>query len=417
MNAFTEFCYYYFHKENTMKYKHLTLKYACINAAYLMLICATAGYAYNFLSQSGFADSAVGIIITLVSICGLISQTTFGSIIDKSEKLDEKKFVSLTMIVNIISSALLLFIPEGNVLTIIVSVIAFTSASAGMPFLNSMAFIYEKDGATINYGLGRGVGSAAYAVGSALLGQLWALAGRTIIPIYMIVFAVATLLLTQIMPTAPKIENEENQEVQESLSYGAFFSKYKRIIIPVLSMVLIYFAHMMFNTYIAKVIGNIIGPDAAAVEGAVEGYQGTALFIQAMCELPTMFAFGLILKKFSINKLMCIAAVFYSIKHILVAFCPNMYVFYFIMVLQMLSYAILLPGGVYLANEIVSAEDRNKGQAVIAATSTVGGLLASLVGGQLFTFMSVSTVMILGAAITVLGTVFMFIGVGTLKKN
>ena len=400
-----------------MKYKHLTLKYACINAAYLMLICATAGYAYNFLSQSGFADSAVGIIITLVSICGLISQTTFGSIIDKSEKLDEKKFVSLTMIVNIISSALLLFIPEGNVLTIIVSVIAFTSASAGMPFLNSMAFIYEKDGATINYGLGRGVGSAAYAVGSALLGQLWALAGRTIIPIYMIVFAVATLLFMQIMPTAPKIENEDNQQVQESLSYGAFFSKYKKIIIPVLSMVLIYFAHMMFNTYIAKVIGNIIGPEAAAVEGTVEGYQGTALFIQAMCELPTMFAFGLILKKFSINKLMCIATVFYSFKHILVAFCPNMYVFYFIMVLQMFSYAILLPGGVYLANEIVSAEDRNKGQAVIAAASTVGGLLASLVGGQLFTFMSVSTVMILGAAITVLGTVFMFIGVGTLKKN
>ena len=400
-----------------MKYKHLTLKYACINAAYLMLICATAGYAYNFLSQSGFADSAVGIIITLVSICGLISQTTFGSIIDKSEKLDEKKFVSLTMIVNIISSALLLFIPEGNVLTIIVSVIAFTSASAGMPFLNSMAFIYEKDGATINYGLGRGVGSAAYAVGSALLGQLWALAGRTIIPIYMIVFAVATLLLMQIMPVAPKIESGDTSEVQESLSYGAFFSKYKKIIIPVLSMVLIYFTHMMFNTYIAKVIGNIIGPEAAAVEGTVEGYQGTALFIQAMCELPTMFAFGLILKKFSINKLMCIATVFYSFKHILVAFCPNMYVFYFIMVLQMLSYAILLPGGVYLANEIVSAEDRNKGQAVIAAASTVGGLLASLIGGQLFTFMSVTAVMILGAAITVLGTVLMFVGVGTLKKN
>ena len=400
-----------------MKYKHLTLKYACINAAYLMLICATAGYAYNFLSQSGFADSAVGIIITLVSICGLISQTTFGSIIDKSEKLDEKKFVSLTMIVNIISSALLLFIPEGNVLTIIVSVIAFTSASAGMPFLNSMAFIYEKDGATVNYGLGRGVGSAAYAVGSALLGQLWALAGRTIIPIYMIVFAVATLLLMQIMPVAPKIESGDTSEVQESLSYGAFFSKYKKIIIPVLSMVLIYFAHMMFNTYIAKVIGNIIGPEAAAVEGTVEGYQGTALFIQAMCELPTMFAFGLILKKFSINKLMCIATVFYSFKHILVAFCPNMYVFYFIMVLQMLSYAILLPGGVYLANEIVSAEDRNKGQAVIAAASTVGGLLASLIGGQLFTFMSVTAVMILGAAITVLGTVLMFVGVGTLKKN
>lgn len=400
-----------------MKYKHLTLKYACINAAYLMLICATAGYAYNFLSQSGFVDSAIGIIITLVSICGLVSQTTFGSIIDKSEKLDEKKFVSLTMIATIITSALLLVLPQGSIITVIVAVIAFTSASAGMPFLNSMAFIYEKDGATINYGLGRGVGSAAYAVGSALLGQLWALAGKTIFPIYIIVFSIATLLLIQFMPSAPSIKDEADSGSQESLSYCAFFAKYKKIIIPVIAMVLIYFSHMILNTYIAKVIGNIIGPQAAATEGAVEGFQGTALFIQAMCELPTMFAFGLILKKFSINKLMCIAAVFYSIKHILVAFCPNMYVFYFVMVLQMFSYAVLLPGGVYLANEIVAPEDRNKGQAVIAATATVGGLLASLIGGQLFTFMPVTTVMILGAAITVLGTVFMFIGVGTLKKS
>jgi MFS-type transporter involved in bile tolerance (Atg22 family) len=62
-----------------MKYKNLNLKYALINATFMMLVCATAGYAYNFLSQSGFADGTVGIIITLISICGLIGQAIFGA--------------------------------------------------------------------------------------------------------------------------------------------------------------------------------------------------------------------------------------------------------------------------------------------------------------------------------------------------
>lgn len=399
-----------------MKYNHLNLKYACTNAAYLMLLCATSGYAYNYLSQSGFHDSAVGIIITLISICGLISQTAFGAVIDRSQKLDEKRFISLTMILTIITSALLLFMPEGSLLTVIVSIIAFTAAAAGMPFLNSMAFIYEKDGAVINYGLGRGTGSAAYAVGSALLGQLWSLSGRIVFPVYIIVFAAATFLLIRLMPSAPRPEGFHEHE-KESLSYTAFFARYRTIIIPVIAMVMIYFSHMLLNTYIAKVIAGIIGPEAASVQGAVESYQGNALFIQAICELPTMFAFGWLLKKFSINRLMIISVLAYSLKHILILVCPNMEVFYVIMLLQMLSYAILVPGGVYFANEIVAPKDRNKGQAVVGVTSTVGGLFASLIGGQLFTFMSVSAVMTVGAAVTLLGTVLMFIGIGSLKKG
>lgn len=50
-----------------MKYRYLNFKYALINATFMFMVCATSGYAYNYLSQSGFADSAVGIIITAAS--------------------------------------------------------------------------------------------------------------------------------------------------------------------------------------------------------------------------------------------------------------------------------------------------------------------------------------------------------------
>ena len=401
-----------------MKYKNLNLKYALVNAAYLMMLCATAGYSYNFLSQIGFQDGTVGIIIALISVCGVIGQTISGSIIDKSEKLDEKTFISLSMIVTIILSFLLILYKSQSVLTILLVVVCFTSAAIGMPFLNSMAFIYEQEGQTINYGLGRGVGSAAYAVGSALLGRLWSWGGKDILPIYVLALACLVLLSVRLMPTAKKQASEgEAGEKVSQISYGEFFRKYNKIVLVVASLILLYFCHMLVNTYFAKVITNIIGEEAAAVSGTVEGIQGTALFIQAMVELPTMFTFALILKKVSVNKLLMIAAVIYSLKHIMILFCPNVPMLYVSMVLQMFSYAIIVPAAVYFSNENVAAEDRNKGQAVMGVTATIGGLLASLIGGQLFQYMSISAVLTIGVVASCIGTVLMIVGIRNSEKQ
>lgn len=405
-----------------MKYKNLTLKYALVNASFMFMICATVGYAYNFLSQSGIADGTVGILITAVSLCGLVGQTLSGSIIDKSEKIDEKKFISMALIAVIVLAVLLAVVPAGSVLMMIIAVICFTFASIGMPFLNSMAFIYEKDGQKINYGLCRGIGSAAWAIGSSLIGQLWSIMGKTILPWYVVGFAALSLLLVSLMPT-PSAEAEaaaENEtakaETAKDLSYGAFFSKYGKAMIVAAAMILMYFCHMLINTYMAKVIANIMG-DAAGATGAVESVQGNALFIAAMVELPTMFLFSKIIEKVSIHKVMIFAAAVWSLKHALTWLCPNVITLYIIMVLQMLSYAALVPALVYFANEIAEPQDRNKSQAIFAATATVGSLLASLAGGQLFQFMGVSSVLLIGVIASCIGTVLMFIGVRAVEAK
>ena len=220
------------------------------------------------------------------------------------------------------------------------------------------------------------------------------------------------------MPTAKKQASEgETGEKVSQISYGEFFRKYNKIVLVVASLILLYFCHMLVNTYFAKVITNIIGEEAAAVSGTVEGIQGTALFIQAMVELPTMFTFALILKKVSVNKLLMIAAVIYSLKHIMILFCPNVPMLYVSMVLQMFSYAIIVPAAVYFSNENVAAEDRNKGQAVMGVTATIGGLLASLIGGQLFQYMSISAVLTIGVVASCIGTVLMIVGIRNSEKQ
>ncbi len=404
-----------------MKYKYLTLKYAAINAAFMFLLCATAGYAYNFLSQSGFSDGTTGIIITLVSLCGLIGQTLSGSLIDRLPNLTEKKFISGAMIVTAALALLMTIAPQGSILLSASVILCFTAAAIGMPFFNSMAFIYEKDGQKINYGLGRGTGSAAYAIGSNVVGRLWGRFGKVVMPWYIIVFAIICLLLMQLMPQPSAAVEKETEAAEaaarkQSMSYGAFFRKYDKMILIAGAMIFLYFCHMMINTYMAKVVGNILG-EGAAVAGEVERVQGNALFIAAMVELPTMFLFSFIIKKIPVNNLMIIAGIGMTVKHALTWLCPNEITLYIVCVIQMFAYAVLAPASVYFANENVAEEDRNKGQALMGVTATVGGLLASLVGGQLFQYMSVPVVFGIGVAASAVGTVLMFIGISRIKAS
>lgn len=392
-----------------MKLEHLNLKYALVNIGFMLMVAGSMGYAYNFLSQSGFDDGTIGTVMSAISLLGVFAGPAAGDIVDRSKKITQKMFISGSMIVCGIGALILLLLPAGSPLIIPVVVISFMSATIGMPLLNGMAFIYEKAGGVINYGLCRGLGSAAYAVGSNVVGRLWAVLGTKTLPLWIIGGAILTFLAVNLMPNAPKelaSTDEQPKEQGESISILQFFSKYRDLTFVVIALTLMYFCHFIINNYMAKVIGMFVTTN-------VETVQGNAMFIAAMLELPIMFGFSIILNKLGVNRILIIASIIYSIKHVITFMTVNVPMFYGAMALQMLSYAALVPAVVYFANEHVAEEDRNKGQAVFATASSVGGLLASFLGGWLFTLMPVRAVLGIGAASSVAGTLLM---IASLKR-
>ncbi len=392
-----------------MKLEHLNLKYALVNIGFMLMVAGSMGYAYNFLSQSGFDDGTIGTVMSAISLLGVFAGPAAGDIVDRSKKITQKMFISGSMIVCGIGALILLLLPAGSPLIIPVVVISFMSATIGMPLLNGMAFIYEKAGGVINYGLCRGLGSAAYAVGSNVVGRLWAVLGTKTLPLWIIGGAILTFLAVNLMPNAPKelaSTDEQPKEQGESISILQFFSKYRDLTFVVIALTLMYFCHFIINNYMAKVIGMFVTTN-------VETVQGNAMFIAAMLELPIMFGFSIILNKLGVNRILIIASIIYSIKHVITFMTFNVPMFYGAMALQMLSYAALVPAVVYFANEHVAEEDRNKGQAVFATASSVGGLLASFLGGWLFTLMPVRAVLGIGAASSVAGTLLM---IASLKR-
>lgn len=385
-----------------MNLKNLNLKYALANVAYLLLLSGSVGFAYNYLSQSGFSDGSIGTILTVLSLISAFFGPVAGDLVDRSTKITQKSFITVSLVISAVFAVILLFIPEGSFLIIPVIIISFACAPVGMPLLNGMAFIYEKSGGIINYGLCRGLGSAAYAVGANVVGRLWAGVGRNTLPIWTVVAAILTIVAIQLMPKPPQQLQTVGAKKEKSISIPQFFGKYKKVTFVVCSLVLMYFCHFLIQNYMAKIIGTFAPAD-------IERIQGNALFIQAMVELPTMFGFTFLMRKFSIPHILAIASVFYSIKHILVLLCGSVPMFYATMVLQMLSYAALVPATVYFSNQMVNEADKNKGQAIFGATSTIGGLLASFIGGWMFQFFSVTIALVVGVVASVAGTTLMII--------
>lgn len=396
-----------------MKYKYLNLKYALINIFYMFLICSTVGYAANFLLAKGFSNSAVGAVLSCVSIFGVVLQAVFAPLIDRSDKLTEKGFVSITLIITAAIALAMYFMPDASVLLLVLTTVSFSAASSGLPFINSIAFIYEKVGQTINYGLCRGLGSAAYAVGSLLIGRFLSISfqnGRLpsdYLPLIYASMALFTLIMVQTLET-PEAETSTDSPKAGKINYGQFFRKYSHILPVLAGMVMIYTCHMLINNFMIHVITNV---------GGDSSNQGTALFIQAMSELPPMFLFAKIMQKKDVDSIMALAGICFTVKHLLVWLAPDIRMLYLSMAVQMLGYALLIPSSVYFANKHFDEQDRNQGQAVTAWTTTIGGIIASLLGGVLMDHLAVSTVLLIGFLISLAGTLLMVKGIASLKKG
>ena len=385
----------------------LNIKYAFCNIGYLFLIVGTMGYAYNYLSQCGFSDGVVGTVMAITNLLGAIGGPVVGDVIDHSRTITQKGFIQVSSIIIIAASVLLIFVPKTPLLIFPICIISFALASIIMPLLNGMAFIYDKIGGKINYGFCRGLGSGAYAVGSAILGRMWANLGNTALPVWIAFSAVITIVSVTTMPGVSKdaVKNDEQEkEDQEAISLGGFFGKYQYVTLAALAVTCLYVGHYIINNYMAKIV------DMLAVSN-VETVQGNAMFIAAMCELPAMFAFALLLKKFGINRIMVVATCFFAVKNIITFFCTSVGMLYVASIFQMPGYALIVPGVVYFANHYVAEVDRNKGQALFTSVMTAGSLIASFVGGWLFSLTSTRFVLGVGAIASVCGVLLLFVAI------
>lgn len=383
--------------------KSLNIKYMASQIFYFGAFAAMMGYASVYLLHKGFSNSTIGIILSLCSILAVFMQPALASFADNHKNIEIRKIINTIVAIAIILSVALLVIPTNQTLIFILIVAIFSLETTIMPLINTLAFIFEKYGIQINFGIARGLGSVAYALTSMALGYIVEWFSPDLLPICYVVFNALLFIVVHlfVLPKNALIvnadeESETEAEVQENVSLLKFSSKYKKFIVFLLGFVLVYFAHTIINNFFIQIITNV---------GGNSSDMGNAVFLAAMLELPTMAYFTKLSQKVNCGTLIKASIVLFLAKHAITYLATNMVMIYIAQVLQMGAYALFIPASVYYVNCKVDNKDIVKGQSFVTTSMTMSGVFANIIGGILLDAVGVSEVLLIGVILSLIGAV------------
>lgn len=385
----------------------LTIKYAGLQGLYWMSFCSVYSFASVFLLSQEFENQQIGFLLALANILSVILQPTIGSWLDRTGKLSLKAVVSCLTLSNMALLTGLLLSSGHLVWSAVLYGGAVTLTLTIQPLLNSFIFEYINEGHAVNYGLTRGIGSISFAFLSLLLGLLTTKTNPYILPLADIALLTFFLLLVQTFPLT------EAQKRQKHLpdppdsrgtvcSYAGFAKSYNRFSLFLLALTCLFIFHTITNTYLLQIMKQIGGQDSDF---------GLSLTIAAVCELPAMLGFGLLVTKYTSGTLLKVAGFFYVIRSLLFLTASSVLMINFAQLFQGLSFALYTPASIYYVNELMNDKDKVKGQTFIVGATTLGSVFGSMTGGWLLDHASVQAMLLLGMAAALAGSLLLFYSV------
>ena len=361
-------------------------------ALFYVIMLTVYGFGVFFLETLGLPYAEIGLTIAISAFFASILQALLGRFVDTHHYSWQKIVIILNLL--IIISVLALFIIPHNWSNLIFGLIII--ATGGMyPFITYSPFYYENYGIKTNFGVSRGFGSLSFTIFSLIIGFLLTFEDVMIIPLFCLAASILIIVLVYFLPDYGYEEKTANTKSLKSnilLKYPVF------TLIFIASIFIMSFQNL-FECYLINIMENI-GGNISNV--------GVSNSIAAILELPVLFFFVKILNKISAKKLIIIASVFYLIRAVMIFFASDPFDIYISQILQIASFAILLPASVHFANEYVDENDQYEAQALLGATTTIGLIFANFVGGNVLQFYDINHLLLILVVLTFLGCIFSF---------
>lgn len=390
-------------KLNTRK---LMIQYCILQGSYWASFCVIYAFATVFLLSRGFESSMIGVIIAAGNILGVVLQPMVASIADRSEKISLHKLTAMLSIIMILLLVLLYFVPNGLLAVAVLFLLTDTFLQVIQPLINSVSVYYVNQGVSVDFGAARGIGSLSYAAASYILGIVVEKFGTRSILMAGILVALVLLVTVLSMPVLSSSAASrlgEKEPEQNDAGLIVFAGRYKNFMLTLAGITLLFTFHNMNNAYLIKVIENVGGTSAD---------MGRMLSIAAVTELPVMFLFSRISKHFKSSTLLMVSSAFFAIRAAGFMLAGNVMTMYLAAMLQIGSFALYIPSSVYYVNETMLDQDKFKGQAVMTATNTLGGVFGSLFGGFLIDNAGVGAMNTVCFAMAAAGAVLVFLFAG-----
>jgi MFS transporter, PPP family, 3-phenylpropionic acid transporter len=384
--------------------RRLSAHYALIQSIYNMGYCCIMSFASVFLLSRGFANSEVGIALMLASALAIVTQPILASFADRSKHIPLRSIVATLFGAIAVAAALLLITPAVVLPTAILYIALYCLQSVQLSLVTSLSIEHINAGVPLNFSLARGLGSFAFALLSFGMGFLVDAVGTWAIMAITIAIGLGGVALTATF-RRPEMGASAG-EPQRAAGLVEFGTKNKRFMAIVVSIALLFFSHILINTYTIQIVRNVGGTGAD---------MGIATALAGFLELPAMALFPLFLRWLrSAGTIMKLSGVFIVVKALVTLLAPNVFWIDVAQCFQFFAFALFVPSSVFYVNDVIAEVDKVKGQAAMGMALGISAMVGNLAGGLILdTPGGVSQMLSVGLAVSVVGLVLVLLIDGT----
>ena len=206
--------------------RNLTLRYTLQQCAYWAAAAGVVSFATAFLLEKGFAASQIGILLASGNLLSCAAQPLLASLADRIGGNVVKWLIAGLTAVSMCCFATVQLLPLSGAFYGLVYLLGVFTFDAMNPLLNAISVSYNRSGFRINYGVGRGIGSFAYAVSALVIGKVMAGLGADWMIWICLVLLGANVAATLGYPGLTESVAEKKKRT-ECCSVPVFFRRYR----------------------------------------------------------------------------------------------------------------------------------------------------------------------------------------------
>ena len=385
-------------------------------------------FASAFLLARGYSNAEIGLILAVGNILAVFLQPLIADLADRSRKLSLKALTQHSPDLLIILTVLLFVMKQKSGALWVVYVLIMAWMTSLQPLFNSLTFKLEETGVHINFGACRSVGSLAYAILCGFLGTLVEAKGVDVLPLsgeIVLVMLLASLFAVKMQfnrmmkeknragtdtkdGQVTAIEHEDIDVSDEEINLSLFIKRNRLFVILNLAVIGVFFSNSILNSFMLQIVEGV---------GGTSEDMGRIFSVMAFLEIPALFFFDNIKKRFSCQLILKFAAICFTLKILLIYLAGSVTMIYVAHMLQTFSFGLFLPAMVSFIGEVMAKGEAVKGQALYTVMTTVAATLASVLGGIMLDVYGPGFMLLVSTAATGLGALVLVLIVDRIKKK
>lgn len=372
-----------------------TAYYALIQGLYWAIYCLMVGFASAFMLDRGFTNAQIGLVLGSSYLLSAILQPVTGALFSR-RGLRLNNAIACMYIPVVLLALGVLLLPLGRGALAVMMAAMFTIQSMMQPSVNALHQNFESEGAPVNFGLARGVGSAAYALSSLLMGRLLGRFSSRILPAAYC--AAAALLVLALLCARTSSAAVRASVDARGASYADIIKEHPTLVLFFLGAGCMFLTYSFIDNFLLQILMSIGGSSASL---------GTAITLSAMTELPAMMLFARFTARGKGVRVFMISIWFWLLKDILTFLAPSPRALYAVQLLNFFSCAVYVPGMMDYMRRMLPGPQLLRGVTLAGTATTLGSLIATVLGGWLMDAVGVRTALAVVQVFAACGTALM----------